>query len=300
MPDVIDIGGESVPEIAWLAVKILPATAEMWHETRRQVKLLEKSLDPINVEVELEEERAAQRATELHREIERRLRPVTQEVRLELDQQNVAKSLAELEREKIQVEAERAGRLKHSFSDLDKSLDVLRRKHRAIFEGKAFEAHPIASKSGNFFPWEHELPRFLKALESKKAQIQIYPADDWKSQIRGELDGFFKKEYRGQVEFEVAGSSVDKLLEADGRIREEFGRRQNWKYVVDLDSEVKSGRLDSVLDGIRRRIREKAFGAHDNFEFEIKPNMDRGDLRRIGVGSFCPVYYWCASCVVGS
>lgn len=282
MPDVIDIGGESVPEIAWLAVKILPATAEMWHETRRQVKLLEKSLDPINVEVELEEERAAQRATELHREIERRLRPVTQEVRLELDQQNVAKSLAELEREKIQVEAERAGRLKHSFSDLDKSLDVLRRKHRAIFEGKAFETHPIASKSGNFFPWEHELPRFLKALESKKAQIQIYPADDWKSQIRGELDGFFKKEYRGQVEFEVAGSSVDKLLEADGRIREEFGRRQNWKYVVDLDSEVKSGRLDSVLDGIRRRIREKAFGAHDNFEFDIKPNMDRGDLRRIG------------------
>jgi len=282
MAGVIDIGGESVPEVAWLAVKILPATAEMWSETRRQVKLLEKALDPIEVEVELEEERAAQRATELHREIERRLRPVTQEVRLELDKQNVAKSLAELEREKIQTEAERAGKLKHSFRDLDKSLDALRRKHRALFEGKAFEAHPLASKSGNFFPWEHELPRFLAALESKKGRIQIVPADDWKSQIRGELDGFFKKEYRGRVEFEVDGASAEKLLEADGRIREEFGRRQNWKYVVDLDSEVKSGRLDSMLDGIRRRIREKAFGSHKAFEFDIKPEMDRGDLRRIG------------------
>ena len=282
MAGVIDIGGESVPEVAWLAVKILPATAEMWSETRRQVKLLEKALDPIEVEVELEEERAAQRATELHREIERRLRPVTQEVRLELDKQNVAKSLAELEREKIQTEAERAGKLKHSFRDLDKSLDALRRKHRALFEGKAFEAHPLASKSGNFFPWEHELPRFLAALESKKGRIQIVPADDWKSQIRGELDGFFKKEYRGRVEFEVDGASAEKLLEADGRIREEFGRRQNWKYVVDLDSEVKSGRLDSMLDGIRRRIREKAFGSHKAFEFDIKPEMDRGDLREIG------------------
>ena len=96
MAGIIDVGGEKVPEVAWLAVKILPATAEMWSETRRQVKLLEKALDPIEVEVELEEERAAQRATELHREIERRLRPVTQEVRLELDKQNVAKSLAEL------------------------------------------------------------------------------------------------------------------------------------------------------------------------------------------------------------
>ena len=282
MAGIIDVGGEKVPEVAWLAVKILPATAEMWSETRRQVKLLEKALDPIEVEVELEEERAAQRATELHREIERRLRPVTQEVRLELDKQNVAKSLAELEREKIQTEAERAGKLKHSFRDLDKSLDALRRKHRALFEGKAFESHPLASKSGNFFPWEHELPRFLAALESKKGRIQIVPADDWKSQIRGELDGFFKKEYRGRVEFEVDGASAEKLLEADGRIREEFGRRQNWKYVVDLDSEVKSGRLDSMLDGIRRRIREKAFGSHKALEFDIKPEMDRGDLREIG------------------
>lgn len=280
--DIIDIGGESVPEIAWLAVKVLPATAEMWHETRRQVKLLEKALDPIEVEVELEEERAAQRATELHREIERRLRPVTQEVRVELDQQNTAKSLAELEREKIQLEAERASRLKHSFGDLDKSLDALRRKHRAFFEGKAFDAHRLSTVGSDLFPWKKELPKFLAALEHKKARIQIFPADDWKSQVRGELDGFFKKEYRGRVEFDVMGSDGEKLADADKRIREEFGRHQNWKYVVDLDSEVKSGRMDAVLDGIRRRIREKAFGAHDKFEFEIKPEMDRGDLREIG------------------
>lgn len=257
MASVIDIGGESVPEVAWLAVKVLPATAEMWSETRRQVKLLEKALDPIDIEVELEDERAAQRATELHREIERRLRPVTQEVRLELDQQNVAKSLAELEQEKIQVEAERAGRLKHSFADLDKSLDALRRKHRAVFEGKAFDAHRISTIGSDLFPWEKELPRFLAALEHEKARVQIFPADDWKSQIRGELDGFFRKEYRGRVEFEIAGADEKKLLEADSKIREEFGRRQNWKYVVDLDSEVKSGRMDAVLDGIRRRIRRR-------------------------------------------
>lgn len=279
---IIDVGGESVPEVAWLAVKILPATAEMWHETRRQVKLLEKSLEPIDIEVELEEERAAQRATELHREIERRLRPVTQEVRLELDQQNIAKSLAELEQEKIQVEADRASRLKHSFADLDKSLDSLRRKHRAVFEGKAFDAHRIATIGSDLFPWEKELPRFLAALEHKKAQVQIFPADDWKSQVRGELDGFFRKEYRGRVEFEVAGATTDKLLDADKRIREEFARRQNWKYVVDLDGDVKSGRMDAVLDGIRRRIREKAFGSHKGFEFEIKPEMNRSELREVG------------------
>lgn len=278
----VDTGGLNVPTVAWLAVKVLPDTSAMWRETRHAVNMVERALEPLTVDVDLDDDRIVERANELHRELERALRPVTQEMRLELDKDG-ARSVAEIQRDMLNVEADAADRLKHSFDSEARSLDALRRKHRALFERKAFEEREAFWRGVGHEQWSGAVSdRWAKEkIKTRRGVIRIEPDAGWKSRVAGDLDRFFRKEYRGQVEFEVAGGSDTLLRRADSQIRKEFADERNWRYVVDLDADLKSGRLDALLDGLRQRIREKAFGSHAGFEFEVKPEMSRGELRSL-------------------
>ena len=279
----VDTGGLNVPTVAWLAVKVLPDTSAMWRETRHAVNMVERALEPLTVDVDLDDDRIVERANELHRELERALRPVTQEMRLELDKDG-ARSVAEIQRDMLNVEADAADRLKHSFDSEARSLDALRRKHRALFERKAFEDREAFWRGVGHEQWSGAVSdRWAKEkIKTRRGVIRIEPDAGWKQRVAGDLDRFFRKEYRGQVEFEVAGGSDALLRRADSQIRKEFADERNWRYVVDLDADLKSGRMDALLDGLRQRIREKAFGSRSGFEFEVKPEMSRGELRSLG------------------
>lgn len=279
----VDTEGLSVPTVAWLGVKVLPDTSGMWRETKRAVDWVERSLEPVNIDIDLDSDRIVERANELHRELERALRPVTQEMRLELDKDG-ARSIAEVQRDVLNVEADAADRLKHSFDDEAQSLDVLRRKHRALFERKAFEDREAFWRGLEHKPWAGAVADKWgkEKIRTRRGVIRIEPDASWKSRVAGELDRFFRKEYRGQVEFEVLGSDSSLLQRADEKIRREFAEQRNWRYVVDLDADLKSGRMDSLLDGLRQRIREKAFGSKGEFEFHVKPEMSREELRSLG------------------
>lgn len=287
------MGAEAGNVVARLAVKVTPDTKDFWGDLSRRLDAIEKRLQPLEVGVELDENALRERVRVMSERAQAAVRDV--QMGVHFDEREFAKIGAMADR--LDDAAERhAGTLSKVYDgDMDtirrhwsSALDAMKRDaaKRLKFKGPHSDEDSYwrGHTESAFRMWYgrrgEEMRRAFRELGP--VEFELRPDDRWQERVRGVLDGFFSKEYTGRVKWRVDEDLNDAgaLRRLRARMEREFAR--GWKYVVDPDVDVKSGRVDAALDKLRHEMRERAFGKHDAFHLDIKPNMSDHELREVG------------------
>lgn len=287
------MGAEAGNVVARLAVKVTPDTKDFWGDLSRRLDAIEKRLQPLEVGVELDENALRERVRVMSERAQAAVKDV--QMGVHFDEREFAKIGTMADR--LDDAAERhAGTLSKVY---DGDMDTIRRHWSASLEAMKRDAAKRLKFKGPhvdedsywrghtesaFRMWYgrrgEEMRKAFRALGP--VEFELRPDDQWQERVRGVLDGFFSKAYVGKVKWRVDEdlNDVGALRRLRARMEREF--TQGWKYVVDPDVDVKSGRVDAALNKLRHEMRERAFGKHDAFHLEIKPNMSDHELREVG------------------
>lgn len=287
------MGAEAGNVVARLAVKVTPDTKDFWGDLSRRLDAIEKRLQPLEVGVELDENALRERVRVMSERAQAAVRDV--QMGVHFDEREFAKIGTMADR--LDDAAERhAGALSKVY---DGDMDTIRRHWSASLEAMKRDAAKRLKFKGPhvdedsywrghtesaFRMWYgrrgEEMRRAFRELGP--VEFELRPDDQWQERVRGVLDGFFSKAYVGKVKWRVDEdlNDVGALRRLRSRMEREF--TQGWKYVVDPDVDVKSGRVDAALNKLRHEMRERAFGKHEAFHLEIKPNMSDHELREVG------------------
>lgn len=287
------MGAEAGNVVARLAVKVTPDTKDFWGDLSRRLDAIEKRLQPLEVGVELDENALRERVRVMSERAQAAVRDV--QMGVHFDEREFAKIGTMADR--LDDAAERhAGTLSKVY---DGDMDTIRRHWSASLEAMKRDAAKRLKFKGPhvdedsywrghtesaFRMWYgrrgEEMRRAFRELGP--VEFELRPDDQWQERVRGVLDGFFSKAYVGKVKWRVDEdlNDVGALRRLRSRMEREF--TQGWKYVVDPDVDVKSGRVDAALNKLRHEMRERAFGKHEAFHLEIKPNMSDHELREVG------------------
>lgn len=287
------MGAEAGNVVARLAVKVTPDTKDFWGDLSRRLDAIEKRLQPLEVGVELDENALRERVRVMSERAQAAVKDV--QMGVHFDEREFAKIGTMADR--LDDAAERhAGALSKVY---DGDMDTIRRHWSASLEAMKRDAAKRLKFKGPhvdedsywrghtesaFRMWYgrrgEEMRRAFRELGP--VEFELRPDDQWQERVRGVLDGFFSKAYVGKVKWRVDEglNDVGALRRLRSRMEREF--TQGWKYVVDPDVDVKSGRVDAALNKLRHEMRERAFGKHEAFHLEIKPNMSDHELREVG------------------
>ena len=287
------MGAEAGNVVARLAVKVTPDTKDFWGDLSRRLDAIEKRLQPLEVGVELDENALRERVRVMSERAQAAVRDV--QMGVHFDEREFAKIGTMADR--LDDAAERhAGTLSKVYDgDMDtirrhwsSALDAMKRDaaKRLKFKGPHVDEDSYwrGHTDSAFRMWYgrrgEEMRRAFRALGP--VEFELRPDDQWQERVRGVLDGFFSKAYVGKVKWRVDEdlNDVGALRRLRSRMEREFAH--GWKYVVDPDVDVKSGRVDAALNKLRHELRERAFGKHEAFHLEIKPNMSDHELREVG------------------
>lgn len=287
------MGAEAGNVVARLAVKVTPDTKDFWGDLSRRLDAIEKRLQPLEVGVELDENALRERVRVMSERAQAAVRDV--QMGVHFDEREFAKIGTMADR--LDDAAERhAGTLSKVYDgDMDtirrhwsSALDAMKRDaaKRLKFKGPHSDEDSYwrGHTESAFRMWYgrrgEEMRRAFRALGP--VEFELRPDDQWQERVRGVLDGFFSKAYVGKVKWHVDEdlNDVGALRRLRSRMEREFAH--GWKYVVDPDVDVKSGRVDAALNKLRHELRERAFGKHEAFHLEIKPNMSDHELREVG------------------
>jgi hypothetical protein len=287
------LGAEAGNVVARLAVKVTPDTRDFWGDLSRRLDAIEKRLQPLEVGVELDEGALRERVRVMSERAQAAVRDV--QMGVHFDEREFAKIGAMADR--LDDAAERhAGTLSKVY---DGDMDTIRRHWSASLEAMKRDAAKRLKFKGPhsdedsywrghtesaFRMWYGRRGEQMRRAfrELGPVEFDLRPDDQWQERVRGALDGFFSKAYVGKVKWRVDEdlNDVGALRRLRSRMEREF--TQGWKYVVDPDVDVKSGRVDAALNKLRHEMRERAFGKHEAFHLEIKPHMSDHELREVG------------------
>lgn len=287
------MGAEAGNVVARLAVKVTPDTEKFYGDLARKLEVIEKRLRPLEVGIDLDEDGLRERVRVLSAKAQAAVRDV--QMGVHFDEREFAKIGAMADR--LDDAAERqSGALAKVY---DGDMETIRRHWSSALDAMKRDAAKKLRLSGPhgdedtywrghtdsaFRAWYgrrgEEMRRAFRELGP--VEFEMRPASGWQDKAKGLLDGFFNKEYTGRVRWTVDEdlNDVGALRRLRARMEREF--TQGWKYAVDPDIDVKSGRVDAALDKLRQEIRERAFGKHDAFHLEIKPHMSDHELREAG------------------
>ena len=287
------MGAEAGNVVARLAVKVTPDTKDFWGDLSRRLDAIEKRLQPLEVGVELDENALRERVRVMSERAQAAVRDV--QMGVHFDEREFAKIGAMADR--LDDAAERqSGALAKVY---DGDMDTIRRHWSASLEAMKRDAAKRLKFKGPhsdedsywrghtesaFRMWYgrrgEEMRRAFRELGP--VEFELRPDSQWQERVRGVLDGFFSKAYVGKVKWRVDEdlNDVGALRRLRSRMEREFAH--GWKYVVDPDVDVKSGRVAAALNKLRHEMRERAFGKHEAFHLEIKPNMSDHELREVG------------------
>lgn len=287
------MGAEAGNIVARLAVKVTPDTKDFWGDLSRRLDAIERRLQPLEVGVELDENALRERVRVMSERAQAAVKDV--QMGIHFDEREFAKIGAMADRLDDAVERQSGALSKVYDGDMDTirrhwsaSLEAMKRDaaKRLKFKGPHVDEDSYwrGHTESAFRMWYgrrgEEMRRAFRELGP--VEFELRPDDQWQERVRGVLDGFFSKEYTGRVKWRVDEdlNDVGALRRLRSRMEREFAH--GWKYVVDPDVDVKSGRVDAALNKLRHEMRERAFGKHDAFHLDIKPNMSDHELREVG------------------
>ena len=287
------MGAEAGNVVARLAVKVTPDTEKFYGELARKLEAIEKRLRPLEVGVDLDEDGLRERVRLMSAKAQAAVRDV--QMGVHFDEREFAKIGAMADRLDDAAER-RAGGLARVY---DGDMDTIRRHWSAALDAMKRDAAkklrfggPHADEDSYwrghtesaFRMWYGRRGEAVRKAfrEMGPVEFEMRPASGWQDKVKGLLDGFFNKEYTGRVRWSVDEdlNDVGALRRLRARMEREFS--QGWKYVVDPDVDVKTGRVDAALDKLRHEMRERAFGKHEAFHLDIKPHMSDHELREVG------------------
>ena len=287
------MGAEAGNVVARLAVKVTPDTKDFWGDLSRRLDAIEKRLQPLEVGVELDENALRERVRVMSERAQAAVKDV--QMGVHFDEREFAKIGAMADRLDDAMERQ-SGALSKVY---DGDMDTIRRHWSASLEAMKRDAAKRLKFKGPhsdedsywrghtesaFRMWYgrrgEEMRRAFRELGP--VEFELRPDSQWQERVRGVLDGFFNKEYTGRVKWRVDEdlNDIGALRRIRSRMEREFAH--GWKYVVDPDVDVKSGRVDAALDKLRQEMRERAFGKHEAFHLDIKPHMSDHELREAG------------------
>lgn len=279
--------------VARLAVKVTPDTEKFYGDLARKLEVIEKRLRPLEVGIDLDEDGLRERVRLMSAKAQAAVKDV--QMGVHFDEREFAKIGAMADR--LDDAAERqSGALAKVY---DGDMNTIRRHWSAALDTMKRDAAKKLRLGGPHADedtyWRGHTDSAFRAWYGRRGEamrrafrelgpveFEMRPASGWQDKAKGLLDGFFNKEYTGRVRWTVDEdlNDVGALRRLRARMEREF--TQGWKYVVDPDIDVKSGRVDAALDKLRQEIRERAFGKHDAFHLEIKPHMSDHELREAG------------------
>ena len=287
------MGAEAGNVVARLAVKVTPDTKDFWGDLSRRLDAIEKRLQPLEVGVELDENALRERVRVMSERAQAAVRDV--QMGVHFDEREFAKIGAMADRLDDAMERQ-SGALSKVY---DGDMDTIRRHWSASLEAMKRDAAKRLKFKGPhsdedsywrghtesaFRMWYGRRGEVMRRAfrELGPVEFELRPDDQWQERVRGVLDGFFSKAYVGKVKWRVDEdlNDVGALRRLRSRMEREF--THGWKYVVDPDVDVKSGRVDAALNKLRHEMRERAFGKHEAFHLEVKPNMSDHELREVG------------------
>ena len=287
------MGAEAGNVVARLAVKVTPDTEKFYGDLARKLEVIEKRLRPLEVGIDLDEDGLRERVRVMSERAQAAVKDV--QMGVHFDEREFAKIGAMADR--LDDAAERqSGALAKVY---DGDMDTIRRHWSASLEAMKRDAAKRLKFKGPhsdedsywrghtesvFRMWYgrrgEEMRRAFRELGP--VEFELRPDSQWQERVRGVLDGFFSKEYTGRVKWRVDEdlNDIGALRRLRSRMEREFAH--GWKYVVDPDVDVKSGRIDAALNKLRHEMRERAFGKHEAFHLEVKPHMSDHELREVG------------------
>lgn len=287
------MGAEAGNVVARLAVKVTPDTEKFYGDLARKLEVIEKRLRPLEVGIDLDEDGLRERVRVLSAKAQAAVRDV--QMGVHFDEREFAKVGAMADRLDDAVERQ-SGALAKVY---DGDMNTIRRHWSAALDAMKRDAAKKLRLGGPHADedtyWRGHTDSAFRAWYGRRGEemrrafrelgpveFEMRPASGWQDKAKGLLDGFFNKEYTGKVRWTVDEdlNDVGALRRLRARMEREFTR--GWKYVIDPDVDVKSGRVDAALDKLRQEVRERAFGKHDAFHLEIKPHMSDHELREAG------------------
>lgn len=287
------MGAEAGNVVARLAVKVTPDTEKFYGDLARKLEVIEKRLRPLEVGIDLDEDGLRERVRLMSAKAQAAVKDV--QMGVHFDEREFAKIGAMADR--LDDAAERqSGALSKVY---DGDMDTIRRHWSSALDSMRREAAKklrLAGPHGDedtywrghtdaaFRAWYGRRGEAVRKAfrELGPVEFEMRPASGWQDKAKGLLDGFFGKEYTGRVRWTVDEdlNDVGALRRLRSRMEREF--TQGWKYVIDPDVDVKTGRIDAALDKLRHEMRERAFGKHEAFHLDIKPHMSDHELREVG------------------
>ena len=287
------MGAEAGNVVARLAVKVTPDTEKFYGDLARKLEVIEKRLRPLEVGIDLDEDGLRERVRLMSAKAQAAVKDV--QMGVHFDEREFAKIGAMADR--LDDAAERqSGALAKVY---DGDMDTIRRHWSAALDAMKRDAAKKLRLGGPHADedtyWRGHTDSAFRAWYGRRGEamrrafrelgpveFEMRPASGWQDKAKGLLDGFFNKEYTGRVRWTVDEdlNDVGALRRLRARMEREF--TQGWKYVVDPNIDVKSGRVDAALDKLRQEMRERAFGKHEAFHLEIKPHMSDHELREAG------------------
>ena len=284
------MGAEAGNVVARLAVKVTPDTKDFWGDLSRRLDAIERRLQPLEVGVELDENALRERVRVMSERAQAAVKDV--EMGVHFDEREFSKINAMADRLDDAM-VRQSGALSKVY---DGDMDTIRRHWSAALDAMKRDAAKRLKFSGPHADddtyWRGHTESAFRAWYGRRGdemrrafrelgpvEFELRPDAQWQERVRGALDGFFDKEYVGKVKWRVDEDLDDMgaLRRLRARMEREFSR--GWKYVVDPDVDVKSGRVDAALDKLRYEMRERAFGKHEAFHLDIKPHMSDHELR---------------------
>lgn len=279
--------------VARLAVQVSPDTDRFWGDLTRKLESIEKRLRPLEVGVGFDADTLRERARVVSEKAQAALRDA--KIGVHFDESEFSKVGALADRLDDAAEAHR-GSLSRVY---DGDMDTIRSHWRAALDGmKRDAAKKLRFRAPHVDEdtyWRGHSEAAFRSFYGRRAEqmrrafadlgpveFEMRPADGWQHKVKDTLDGFFTKEYTGRVKWRVDEDLGDMgaLRRLRSRMEREFS--QGWKYVIDPDVDVKSGRIDAALNKLRHEVRERAFGHHEAFHLEVKPHMSDRELREVG------------------
>lgn len=284
------MGAEAGNVVARLAVKVTPDTKDFWGDLSRRLDAIERRLQPLEVGVELDENALRERVRVMSERAQAAVKDV--EMGVHFDEREFSKINAMADRLDDAM-VRQSGALSKVY---DGDMDTIRRHWSAALDAMKRDAAKRLKFSGPHADddtyWRGHTESAFRAWYGRRGEemrrafrelgpveFELRPDAQWQERVRGVLDGFFDKEYVGKVKWRVDEDLNDMgaLRRLRSRMEREFSH--GWKYVVDPDVDVKSGRVDAALDKLRYEMRERAFGKHEAFHLDIKPHMSDHELR---------------------
>nr|DAO00122.1 MAG TPA: hypothetical protein [Caudoviricetes sp.] len=287
------MGAEAGNVVARLAVKVTPDTKDFWGDLSRRLDAIERRLQPLEVGVELDENALRERVRVMSERAQAAVKDV--EMGVHFDEREFSKINAMADRLDDAMERQSGALSKVYDGDMNTirqhwsaALDAMKRDaaKKLKFTGPRgdddtyWRGHTESAFRAWYGRRGEEMRRAFRDLGP--VEFELRPDAQWQERVRGVLDGFFDKEYVGKVKWRVDEDLDDMgaLRRLRARMEREFSH--GWKYVVDPDVDVKSGRVDAALDKLRHEMRERAFGKHEAFHLDIKPHMSDHELREAG------------------